>query len=81
MGQDSSVGTAQYQKMTETPVEKLVSILAVPTVISMMVTNVYNMVDTAFVGKLGNSASGAVGIVFGYMSILQAVAFMCGQGA
>lgn len=81
MGQDSSVGTAQYQKMTETPVEKLVSILAVPTVISMMVTNVYNMVDTAFVGKLGNSASGAVGIVFGYMSILQAVGFMCGQGA
>lgn len=71
----------QYIKMTETPVEKLVASLAVPTVISMMVTNIYNMVDTAFVGTLGNSASGAVGIVFGFMSILQAVGFMCGQGA
>lgn len=67
--------------MTETPVEKLVATLAVPTVISMMVTNIYNLVDTAFVGTLGNSASGAVGIVFGFMSILQAVGFMCGQGA
>lgn len=71
----------QYVKMTETPIEKLVATLAIPTVISMLVTNIYNLADTAFVGRLGNSASGAVGIVFGYMSILQAVAFMCGQGA
>ncbi len=71
----------QYRKMTETPVEKLVAALAVPTVLSMLVTNIYNLVDTAFVGTLGNSASGAVGVVFGFMSILQAVAFMCGQGA
>lgn len=71
----------QYIKMTETPVQKLVASLAVPTVLSMLVTNIYNLVDTAFVGTLGNSASGAVGVVFGYMSILQAVGFMCGQGA
>ncbi len=71
----------QYIKMTETPVEKLVGTLAVPTVLSMLVTNIYNLVDTAFVGTLGNSASGAVGVVFGFMAILQAVAFMCGQGA
>ena len=51
----------QYVRMTETPIPKLVATLAVPTVISMMVTNVYNVVDTAFVGTLGNSASGAVG--------------------
>ena len=76
-----SVNDKQYIKMTETPVLKLVSSLAVPTVISMMVTNIYNLVDTAFVGTLGNSASGAVGIVFGYMAILQAVGFLCGQGA
>ena len=77
----SDIQNKQYIKMTETPVEKLVATLAVPTVISMMVTNIYNLVDTAFVGTLGNSASGAVGVVFGFMSILQAVAFMCGQGA
>lgn len=80
-GTESEIQNKQFIRMTETPVEKLVATLAVPTVISMMVTNIYNLVDTAFVGTLGNSASGAVGVVFGFMSILQAVAFMCGQGA
>ena len=66
--------------MTQTPVHSLVIRLCIPTVISMLVTNIYNMVDTAFVGKLGNSASGAVGVVFGFMAILQAVGFLFGQG-
>ncbi len=79
--QVASFQDKQYIKMTETPIQKLVASLAVPTVLSMLVTNIYNLVDTAFVGTLGNSASGAVGVVFGYMSILQAVGFMCGQGA
>lgn len=71
----------QYKKMTETPVSVLISKLTVPTVISMLVTSIYNMADTAFVGKLGTSASGAVGIVFGFMAILQAVGFLFGQGS
>ena len=71
----------QYEKMTLTPIPKLVLGLSVPAVISMLVTNVYNLVDTAFVGQLGTSASGAVGIVFGFMSIIQAFGFMFGQGA
>lgn len=72
---------SQYDKMTKTPVEKLIILLSIPTIISMLVTNIYNLVDTAFVGKLGNSASGAVGIVFGFMAILQAIGFLFGQGA
>lgn len=71
----------QFQRMTTQPVGKLLLTLSVPTIISMMVTNIYNIVDTAFVGILGTSESGATGIVFGYMAILQALAFMCGQGA
>ncbi len=67
--------------MTKSPVAPLVVKLGVPTTISMLVTNIYNMVDTMFVGKLGTSASGAVGIVFGFMAILQAFGFMYGQGA
>lgn len=67
--------------MTQAPVSRLVISLGIPTTISMLVTNIYNMVDTFFVGKLGNSASGAIGVVFGFMSILQAVGFMLGQGA
>lgn len=71
----------QFVRMTTQPVRKLLVNLSIPTIISMMVTNIYNLVDTAFVGTLGTSASGATGIVFGYMSILQAIAFMCGQGS
>ncbi len=71
----------QYDKMTKTPIPRLIVMLGIPTTISMLVTNVYNMVDTFFVGKLGTSASGATGVVFGFMSILQAVGFMFGQGA
>ncbi|MCR5673836.1 MAG: MATE family efflux transporter [Lachnospiraceae bacterium] len=71
----------QYDLMTKVPVRTLVITLAIPTILSMMVTTVYNLVDTAFVGTLGTSASGAVGIVFGFMSILQAFGFMFGQGS
>ena len=73
--------TTQYDKMTKQPVGSLVIKLGIPTTLSMLVTNIYNMVDTMFVGKLGTSASGAVGIVFGFMSILQAFGFLFGQGA
>lgn len=72
---------SQYDKMTKTPIPRLVLKLAVPAIISMLVTNIYNLVDTAFVGRFGNSASGAVGIVFGFMAIIQAFGFMFGQGA
>ena len=67
--------------MTETPIPKLVFTLAIPSIISMLVNNIYNLVDTAFVGRLGTSASGAVGVVFGFMAIIQAFGFMFGQGA
>ena len=67
--------------MLNAPVKPLVMKLAVPTIISMLITNIYNLVDTAFIGTLGTSASGAVGVVFGYMAILQACGFMFGQGS
>ena len=72
---------AQYRKMTETPVAKLIITLGIPTTISMLVTNIYNMADTYFVSTLGTSASGAVGIVFGFMAVIQAFGFMFGHGA
>lgn len=72
---------SQFDKMTKTPVEKLIISLSIPTILSMLITNIYNMADTAFVGSLGNSASGAIGIVFSFMGILQAIGFMFGQGS
>ena len=81
MTKTSTNADKQYKLMTETPVGKLIIKLGIPTTVSMLVTNIYNMADTYFVGTLGTSASGAVGIVFGLMAILQAVGFMFGHGA
>ncbi|HPT47659.1 MAG TPA: MATE family efflux transporter, partial [Candidatus Rifleibacterium sp.] len=58
---------AQYIRMTESPVGGLIASLAVPTIVSMLVSSIYNMADTWFVSKLGTSASAAVGIVFSLM--------------
>ena len=71
----------QYKEMTETSVEKLILRLSIPTIISMLVTNIYNMADTFFVGKLGTSASAAIGIVYSLMTVNQAIGFMCGHGS
>lgn len=70
-----------YQRMTRTPVERLIVSLSVPTIISMLISNIYNLADTYFVGSLGVSASGAVGVVFTLMTVLQAIGFMLGHGA
>lgn len=78
-GSDSQA--KQYELMTQTPVPKLILKLGIPTTISMLITNIYNMADTYFVGTLGTSASGAVGVVFGLMAIIQAIGFMLGHGA
>ena len=68
--------------MTETPLHRLVIALAVPTIISMLISAFYNMADTYFVGLIGSaSASGAVGVIFPLMSIMQAIAFMLGHGS
>ena len=71
----------QHHRMTTHPVWKLICRLAVPTVISMLVTSVYNMADTYFVSRLGTSATGAVGVVFSLMAIIQAIGFTLGMGA
>lgn len=79
--QSAALQAAQYQKMTETPISKLIISLSIPTIISMLVANIYNTADTYFVSQLGTSAAGAVGIVFSLMAIIQAFGFMCGHGA
>ena len=70
-----------YEKMTKTPIAKLVLLLGIPTTISMLITNLYNLVDTYFIGTLGESQQGATGILFTLQCIIQAVAFMLGQGS
>lgn len=67
--------------MTETPVSKLIFTLGIPTTVSMLITNIYNMADTYFVGTLGESPQAATGILFTLQAIIQAIAFMLGHGS
>ena len=71
----------QFRKMTETPIPRLILSLAAPTILSMLITSIYNLADTFFVGQISTSASGAVGVVSSLMAIIQALGFMLGHGA
>ena len=71
----------RFHEMTEAPLEPLICKLAVPTIISMLITSIYNMADTFFVGQLGTSATGAVGVVFPLMALIQSIGFFYGQGS
>lgn len=71
----------KFDRMTKTPIPRLIGELAVPTIISILVTSFYNMADTFFVGKINTSATAAVGIVFPLMAMIQAFGFFCGHGS
>lgn len=76
----AAVKKTELEKMTTESVWKLVFCLSVPTVLSMLISSVYNTADTFFVSKLGDSATGAVGIVFALQSIIQAFGYGIGMG-
>ncbi len=86
--QKTNTADAYYKKMTETPVVKLIVRLGLPTTVSMLITSIYNMADTYFVGTItdstgavNTSAQGSIGILFTLQSIIQAIAFMLGHGS
>ena len=70
----------QHKKMIETPVAPLITSLAIPTVISMLISAIYNLADTYFVSGLSDSATTAVSVVFSLMSLIQAIGFTLGMG-
>ena len=73
--------SSRSDMMLNAPVSRVIFKLAVPTIISMLITNIYNMADTFFVSQIGTSASGAVGVIFSAMAIIQAIAFTIGMGS
>ncbi|KAA8817831.1 MATE family efflux transporter [Bifidobacterium callitrichos] len=72
---------AKYRQMTQSPIRPLILRLCIPAVISNLVTTAYNLTDTYFIGQLGTSQSGAIGIAFSIMTILQAIGFFFGNGS
>lgn len=67
--------------LTEEKIPTLVLNMAVPSIISMLITSFYNMADTFFVGQIGTTATAAVGVIFPLMSIIQALGFTFGHGS
>ena len=71
---------AKYQEMVESPLEPLIIRMSIPSIVSLLITSIYNLADTYFVGKLGTSATGAVGIVYPLMTLILALGLMFGKG-
>lgn len=67
--------------LTTAPVSRVIPAMAVPTIISMLVTSIYNLVDTYYVGLINTQATAAVGVVFPVMAIIQSIGFLFGQGS
>lgn len=76
-----SSSEAKYIQMTETPMPRLVTSMAIPAMASTLITTIYNMADTFFVSQISTSASAAVGVVFAVMSLIQALGGGFGMGA
>lgn len=72
---------AKYLRMTTEPVPRLILEMAVPTILSMLVTNLYNLADTFFIGQTNTQSTAALGVVFPFMSLIQAVSFFFGHGS
>ncbi len=74
--------TNKFERMTTDPVERLITSLAIPTILSMLITTFYNMADTYFVGQMrSTSATGGVGVVLPLMTVIQAFGFFFGHGS
>ncbi len=72
---------SKYEKITNAPVRRLISSLAVPTILTMLVSAVYNSADSYFVGKIDTTSVASIGIVFSAMALLQAFGFFFGNGS
>ena len=70
-----------YTFLTQAPVHRVILTMALPTIISMLVTSLYNMADTFFVSQINTQCTAAVGIVFSVMSVIQATGFFFGHGS
>lgn len=70
-----------YTFLTQGPLHKVIITMAIPTILTMLISGFYNIADTYFVGKLSTQDTAAVGIVFSMMFFIQAAGFFFGHGS
>ena len=73
--------TDNFTFLTQAPIHRVILTMSAPTIISMLVTSLYNVADTFFVGQINTQATAAVGVVFSMMFFVQAVGFFFGHGS
>ncbi|HJF17850.1 MAG TPA: MATE family efflux transporter [Aeriscardovia aeriphila] len=73
--------SAKHKEMTQSPLAPLILRMAGPAILANVVSTVYSLTDTFYVGHLGTAASGAVGIVMPIMLVFQALGLLFGQGS
>ena len=72
--------TLQENKMGVMPVKKLIITMSLPMMISMLVQALYNIVDSIFVSRIGESALTAVTLAFPMQNLMIAVGSGTGVG-
>ena len=74
--------TERRQRFLTQPLFPLLVKTAVPTMIGMLISVIYNLTDTFFVGQLNErSMTAAIGIVFSFSGVIQAFGFWYGYGS
>lgn len=74
-------GKDNYTYLTTAPIRRVIPTMAVPTIVGMLVTSLYVIADTFFVGQLDTQSTAAVGVVFPLMFFMQAFGFFFGHGS
>lgn len=73
--------TARQNKLGTTPVKKLLVSFAVPSIIALIVSALYNIVDQIFIGwSVGMLGNAATNVAFPLVTICTAIALLCGIG-
>ncbi len=79
--ESAALERTKFNDMTTKPIPRLVVSLAAPTIVSMIVTSVYNMTDTFYMGQVSTASTAAIGVAFPVMSVVQAFGFFFGHGS
>lgn len=79
--QESEIVSREKRIFAELPVPKAVAIMVIPTIISQIITVVYNLADTWYVGMTNNAAAvAAISLCLPVYNIMTAIANLFGIG-
>ena len=81
----TDAGQARQQRrkdmMLVEPLPKVITKMAVPSIISFLITSIYNLADTYFVSSLGTNATAAVSVNASLDQIIMMAGSMLAVGA